>query len=115
VTKTEPATAAPAVEDEQQTAAAVQSEQVAPAVDKPKDGRVVIQPGNNLWRISRVLYGSGNKYVTLYQANKDQIRDPDMIYPGQIFKTPDVVPKQESIDPHRRDPLKPEENAATAP
>jgi hypothetical protein len=62
-----------------------------------------------------VLYGSGEKYVTLYQANKDQIRDPDMIYPGQIFKTPDVVPKQETIDPHRRDPLKPEENAATAP
>ena len=81
----------------------------------PKQGRVVIQPGNNLWRISRVLYGSGEKYTMLYQANKDQIRDPDMIFPGQIFTTPDVAPKIETIDPKRRDPLKPEENAASAP
>ena len=75
---------------------------------------MVIQPGNNLWRISRVLYGKGDKYTVLYQANKDQIRNPDLIYPGQIFKTPDVAPKVETIDPDRRDPLKPEENAAPA-
>ncbi len=134
VAKTEPepapaapaATAAPAAETaaptepaanaepEQQTAAASgtdQPEAAAPAA--PKEGRVVIQPGNNLWRISRVLYGSGMKYTLLYQANKDQIRDPDKIYPGQIFKTPDVSPKVENIDPDRRDPLTPEENAAS--
>jgi nucleoid-associated protein YgaU len=80
----------------------------------PKDGRVVIQPGNNLWRISRVLYGSGTKYTLLYEANKDQIRNPNLIYPGQVFKTPDVAPKAESIDPARHEPLKPEENAAGA-
>ena len=80
----------------------------------PKEGRVVIQPGNNLWRISRVLYGSGEKYTLLYKANKDQIRDPDMIFPGQIFMTPDVAPKVDMIDPKRREPLKPEENAASA-
>ena len=79
----------------------------------PKEGRVVIQPGNNLWRISRVLYGSGEKYTLLYKANKDQIRDPDMIFPGQIFMTPDVAPKVDMIDPKRREPLKPEENAAS--
>ena len=80
----------------------------------PKEGRVVIQPGNNLWRISRVLYGSGEKYTLLYKANKDQIRDPDMIFPGQIFMTPDVAPKVDMIDPKRREPLKPEENATSA-
>ena len=80
---------------------------------KPKEGRVVIQPGNNLWRISRVLYGDGSKFTMLYEANKDQIRDPNRIYPGQVFKTPDVAPSSESIDPKRREPLKPEENAAT--
>lgn len=80
---------------------------------KPKDGRIVIQPGNNLWRISRVLYGDGSKFTTLYEANKDQIRNPDRIYPGQVFRTPDVAPATESIDPNRRDPLTPAENAAT--
>ena len=79
----------------------------------PKVGRVVIQPGNNLWRISRVLYGNGAKFTTLYEANKDQIRNPNLIYPGQIFRTPDVSSKAGTVDPHRRDPLKPEENEAT--
>lgn len=53
-----------------------------------KEGKVVIQPGNNLWNISRRLYGSGFSYTIIYEANKDQIRDPDLIYPGQIFETP---------------------------
>lgn len=80
---------------------------------KPKEGRVVIQPGNNLWRISRVLYGDGSKFTMLYEANKDQIRDPNRIYPGQVFRTPDVAPASETIDPKRRDPLKPEEAAGS--
>ena len=86
----------------------------AAAPAKPKDGRIVIQPGNNLWRISRVLYGNGAKFTMLYEANKDQIRNPNRIYPGQVFMTPDVAPSSESIDPTRRDPLKPEENGAAA-
>ena len=52
------------------------------------DGQVVIQPGNNLWSIARRLYGSGFRYTVIYEANKDQIRDPDLIYPGQVFTTP---------------------------
>jgi len=52
------------------------------------EGKVVIQPGNNLWNIARRLYGSGFRYTVIYQANMDQIRDPDLIYPGQIFDTP---------------------------
>ena len=79
---------------------------------KPKDGRIVIQPGNNLWRISRVIYGSGTKYTVIFESNKDQIRDPDLIFPGQVFMTPDVVPP-ETIDPARRDSLKPEEGGST--
>lgn len=54
------------------------------------EGRVVIQPGNNLWNIARDLYGTGYRYTVIYQANRDLIRDPDLIYPGQIFTTPDV-------------------------
>jgi len=60
-------------------------DQVAEAL---KNGQVVIQPGNNLWTIAQRLYGSGFRYTVIYEANKDQIRDPNLIYPGQTFATP---------------------------
>lgn len=102
----------PTTQTEETAAAQAPAEPAAEALSK--DGRIVIQPGNNLWRISRVLYGEGNKFTMLYEANKDQIRNPNLIYPGQVFKTPDVTPKAETVDPHRRDPLKPEETGAAA-
>lgn len=49
---------------------------------------VIIRKGDNLWTISRRLYGQGIRYTTIYQANKGQIRNPDLIYPGQVFLTP---------------------------
>ena len=51
---------------------------------------VVVQPGNNLWRVARAVYGQGIDYTIIYQANNDQIRDPDLIYPGQVFRIPDA-------------------------
>jgi nucleoid-associated protein YgaU len=56
---------------------------------EPSVQLVVVQPGNSLWRISRAHYGEGIRYVQIYQANIDQIRDPDLIYPGQIFVLPE--------------------------
>lgn len=53
-------------------------------------GRVVVQPGTSLWRIARRLYGDGVQYTIIYQANRDQIRDPDLIYPGQVFRAPET-------------------------
>ncbi|MBV1933333.1 MAG: LysM peptidoglycan-binding domain-containing protein [Parvibaculaceae bacterium] len=53
------------------------------------NGKVVIQPGNNLWNIAKQIYGSGYRYTVIYAANSDQIRDPDLIYPGQILNAPD--------------------------
>ena len=50
---------------------------------------VIIQPGYTLWAVARKTYGFGIQYVRIYHANKDQIRDPDLIYPGQIFKLPE--------------------------
>lgn len=50
---------------------------------------VIIRKGDNLWRISRRLYGDGFRYTTIYQANQGQIRNPDLIYPGQVFLTPE--------------------------
>lgn len=62
------------------------SGQAAPPT--PADRRVVIQPGNNLWRIAMGNYGEGFRYFEIYEANKDQIRDPNLIYPGQVFVVP---------------------------
>lgn len=50
--------------------------------------RVIVQPGNSLWRISRRVYGDGMRFTVIYQANTAQIRDPDLIYPGQVFDLP---------------------------
>ena len=49
---------------------------------------VIVQPGNSLWRIARRVLGEGMRYVHIYQANQGQIRDPDLIYPGQVFELP---------------------------
>ena len=50
---------------------------------------VVVQRGDALWRIAYRSYGQGVRYVEIFRRNRDQISDPDLIYPNQIF----VVPK----------------------
>ena len=50
---------------------------------------VIIRRGDTLWHISRRVYGEGTRYTTIYLANQDQIKDPDMIWPGQIFELPE--------------------------
>ena len=50
--------------------------------------KVVGQPGHSLWRIARRAYGEGLLYTVIYEANRDHIKDPDLIYPGQIFALP---------------------------
>lgn len=54
------------------------------------NGKVVVQPGENLWRLARHVYGAGPRFTVIYQANRTQIRDPHLIYPGQIFAVPDA-------------------------
>ncbi|MBA8876549.1 LysM peptidoglycan-binding domain-containing protein [Phyllobacterium myrsinacearum] len=53
------------------------------------DGSVIIRRGDNLWTISRRTYGEGTRYTTIYLANKEQIQNPDMIFPGQVFALPE--------------------------
>ena len=50
--------------------------------------QVTVQPGFTLWAIARENYGDGVQYVQVFEANRDRIRDPDLIYPGQIFEVP---------------------------
>lgn len=75
-------------------------ERVAPEDIQLGEGRVIVQPGNSLWRIARSVYGEGLRYTVIYRANQDQIRDPDLIYPGQVFSTPSQgdIPEDEAED-----------------
>ncbi len=50
---------------------------------------VTVQPGHTLWALARERYGDGFAYVKVFEANRSQIRDPDLIYPGQVFDLPD--------------------------
>jgi nucleoid-associated protein YgaU len=50
--------------------------------------RIIIQPGHNLWRLSRQIYGKGRLYTVIYEANRDQLRNPNRVYPGQILTAP---------------------------
>ncbi|MCO5083610.1 MAG: LysM peptidoglycan-binding domain-containing protein [Rhizobiaceae bacterium] len=59
---------------------------------------VIIRRGDTLWRISKRVYGRGVRYSTIYLANQDQIRDPDMIWPGQVFGVPDRTEEGEAAD-----------------
>lgn len=77
--KPAPVAAAPAVP--------VPQAEAAPAV-APAPVTVVVQPGFTLWAIAEANFGEGVMYVQVFEANRDKIRDPDLIYPGQVFTVP---------------------------
>lgn len=51
---------------------------------------MTVQPGFSLWKIARDNYGDGIMYVQVFEANRDKIKDPDLIYPGQVFTMPEM-------------------------
>jgi hypothetical protein len=55
---------------------------------KRSPSAVIVSRGDSLWRISRATYGSGELYPLVLRANRSQIRNPDLIYPGQSFVLP---------------------------
>jgi nucleoid-associated protein YgaU len=62
------------------------------AVVVPKIATTTVSRGDSLWRLSQLTYGVGTRYATIYKANKQQIRNPNLIYPGQVL----VVPASEA-------------------
>ena len=58
--------------------------------DVPPGTLFVVQPGNSLWRIARRTYGRGVRFTVIFEANRKQIRDADLIYPGQVFRLPSI-------------------------
>jgi nucleoid-associated protein YgaU len=61
---------------------------------------VIIRRGDTLWQIARRAYGQGVRYTTIYLANEEQIANPDVIQPGQIFGVPEQF-RPDSEELHR--------------
>jgi len=64
--------------------------------------RVLIRRGDNLWTVAHHFYGDGFNYTSIYQANGGQIRDPHLIYPGQVFTLPGLTKKDVTGEAERR-------------
>ena len=58
------------------------------AVIVPKITTTTVARGDSLWRISQRALGAGQRYAVIYRANSQQIRNPNLIYPGQVFVLP---------------------------
>lgn len=69
--------------------AAIQALDDGAGTERAPVALITVQPGNTLWGIAREKYGEGLLYVRVFEANAERIRDPDLIYPGQIFTVPD--------------------------
>jgi nucleoid-associated protein YgaU len=57
----------------------------------PKIVTTTVSRGDSLWRFSHNTYGAGTRHAVIYKANRGQIRNPNLIYPGQIFVLSDAV------------------------
>ena len=65
-------------------------ERVTPQIAREASGpeALIVQPGNTLWGMSVEQFGDGRRFMRIFDANRDQIRNPDLIYPGQVFVLP---------------------------
>jgi nucleoid-associated protein YgaU len=59
-----------------------------------KERKIVVQKGDYLWKFAEQYYGRGIRYSVIFGANSHLIRDPDLIYPGQVFTIPELVERQ---------------------
>ena len=63
-------------------------EQIATAAPAPEPVFYTVRKGDTLSAISKAQYGSANKYMTIFEANRPMLKDPDKIYPGQVLRIP---------------------------
>ncbi len=68
-------------------------ERVTPEIARDASGpqALIVQPGNTLWAMSQERFGDGTRFMRIFEANRDQIRNPDLIYPGQVFVLPETT------------------------
>ena len=85
-----PASAANGVKPDSETPAPVKVADTSPdETAEPTDGGViVVRKGDTLWHIARQQYGNGRKFTEIFQNNRGQIRNPNLIYPSQRFAIP---------------------------
>ena len=83
------------------------------SVQEVPENRVIVQPRQNLWRIARRAYGQGIRYTEIYEANRSQIRDPNLIFPGQIFSVPAAAPSPSAANPSAPNPSAPNPSASS--
>lgn len=60
----------------------------APTVKAACSDIYVVVKGDSLWKIAKKFYGSGAQNTRIYNANKDKIKNPNLIYPGQVLTIP---------------------------
>jgi nucleoid-associated protein YgaU len=77
------------------SAAEVASEETPPAEEASPEpteaadsSTYTVQSGDTLWKIAEEAYGSGGEYMKIFEANRDQLDNPDLIRPGQVLKIP---------------------------
>lgn len=68
--------------------ASAKKEEPAPPVNPKSNGTHVVQSGDTLWAIAKKYYGNGAQYTKIFNANKDKIKNPNLIYPGQQLVIP---------------------------
>ena len=56
--------------------------------NKPKQKTYTVKKGDCLWNIAKKFYGNGAQYTKIYNANKSKIKNPNLIYPGQVLTIP---------------------------
>lgn len=63
----------------------------APARNTPeREVTYTVQKGDSLSKIARDQYGDGGKWKAIFEANRDQITNPDLIHPGQVLRIPSL-------------------------
>jgi len=76
------------ITDEFVPTAVAKKEEPAPSVNPKSNGTHIVQPGDTLWAIAKKYYGNGNQYPRIVNANKDKIKNPNLIFPGQQLVIP---------------------------
>ncbi len=83
-----PVTSTPPITPEADTGTQIATAPTLEPASRPNASVITVQPGFTLWQIAEQMIGQGEMYVQIYEANRTQIRDPNLIYPGQVFTMP---------------------------
>lgn len=72
------------------TVKTTRSTTTSPAPAPNKNKTYTVKRGDCLWNIAKKFYGNGNKYTVIYNANKNKIKNPNLIYVGQVLTIPSL-------------------------